>query len=144
MKLFSLFTPLILTFSLASAADVYHALGELAGEITATAVLRQTRLTALPGPELDAAADVHDAFFAWAKDQGIGPLITFCGDRHCQYHSIHPSGVEEFSCGALNDENSRHGVTPGAENGTDAQALIKQPYTYKTPTDGLLHDRHDR
>ena len=117
MKLFPLFTPLALTFTLASAADVYHAQGELAGEVTATAVLLQTRLTALPGSELDDAADVHDAFFAWAKEQGIGSLITFCGDRHWQYHSIHPSGVEEFSCGAL----------------------IKQPYTYKTPTGGFLH-----
>ncbi len=80
-----------------------------------------------------------DDFFAWMTGQKVGPIITFCGDRHWQYHSIHPSGVEEFSCGALNDENSRMGVAPGAKNGTDPSALIKQPYTYDQPTGGFLH-----
>lgn len=77
-----------------------------------------------------------DSFFAWARAQGIQRLMTFCGDRHWQYHSIHPSGVEEFACGALNDENSRRGVPPG--KGTDPEALIRQPYTYAEPTGGFL------
>lgn len=81
----------------------------------------------------------HEAkeFFAWLKDNGIDNLLTFCGDRHWQFHSIHPSGVEEFACGALNDENSRRGVAPG--KGTDPKARIKQPYTYPKPTGGFLH-----
>jgi alkaline phosphatase D len=78
------------------------------------------------------------AFFSWAIENGVGPLMTFCGDRHWQYHSIHPSGIEEFACGALNDENSRKGVAPGARNSTDPDALIKQPYTYPKPTGGFL------
>ncbi|WP_235934982.1 alkaline phosphatase D family protein [Candidatus Laterigemmans baculatus] len=82
----------------------------------------------------------HEAeqFFAWLKENEVNNLLTFCGDRHWQYHSIHPSGVEEFSCGALNDENSRRGVAPGSKRGTDPDALIDQPYTYDQPTGGFL------
>jgi len=65
--------------------------------------------------------------------------MTFWGDRHWHYHSIRPSGIEEFSCGALNDENSRRGVLPGAKNGTDPDSLVRQPYTYPEPTGGFLH-----
>lgn len=79
-----------------------------------------------------------DTFFAWLKEEKITGFMTFCGDRHWQYHSIHPSGFEEFACGALNDENSRPGVKPGSPKGTDPQALIQQPYTYPRPTGGFL------
>jgi alkaline phosphatase/alkaline phosphatase D len=82
-----------------------------------------------------------DTFFAWIKSEGITNFFTFCGDRHWQYHSIHPSGVEEFACGALNDENSRVGVAPGSKMGTDPNALIQQPYTYPKPTGGFIHVR---
>jgi len=87
----------------------------------------------------------HEAneFFDWIQTNGINGFMTFCGDRHWQYHSIHPTGVEEFACGALNDENSRRGVKPGAKNGTDPEALIKQPYTYDELTGGFLHVRID-
>jgi alkaline phosphatase/alkaline phosphatase D len=79
-----------------------------------------------------------DAFFAWLKENKIGPLTIICGDRHWQYHSIHPTGVEEFACGALNDENARLGVAPGDKNGSDPQALIRQRYTSPTPNGGFL------
>ncbi|TDU80770.1 alkaline phosphatase/alkaline phosphatase D [Prosthecobacter fusiformis] len=86
-----------------------------------------------------------DAFFAWLKEESITGFMTFCGDRHWQYHSIHPSGFEEFACGALNDENSRIGVEPGSKKGTDPEALIKQPYTYPKATGGfiLVKSGHD-
>lgn len=80
-----------------------------------------------------------DSFFQWVNDNDIENLLIFCGDRHWQYHSIHPSGVEEFGCGALNDENSRRGVAPGSARGTDPEGLIVQPYTYPEPTGGFLH-----
>ena len=49
-----------------------------------------------------------DAFKAWGKEHGIwANTFLMCGDRHWQYHSIDPSGANEFSCGAFNDENSR-------------------------------------
>lgn len=85
----------------------------------------------------------HEAeeFFRWLDTNQISGFMTICGDRHWQYHSVHPSGVEEFACGALNDENSRKGVAPGAKNGTDPEALINQLYTYDQPTGGFLYLR---
>lgn len=80
-----------------------------------------------------------DTFFEWIKAEGITRFFIFCGDRHWQYHSIHPSGIEEFACGALNDENARLGVAPGSKKGTDPEALVRQPYTYPEPTGGFLH-----
>jgi alkaline phosphatase/alkaline phosphatase D len=80
-----------------------------------------------------------------AEGKSIGGFMVFCGDRHWQYHSIHPSGVEEFACGALNDENARLGVPPGSKKGTDPDArasssLISTP----KPTGGFLHVRVSR
>ena len=80
-----------------------------------------------------------DAFFAWLKENEISNLTIICGDRHWQYHSIHPSGAEEFACGALNDENARLGIAPGAKNGSDPRGLVKQRYTSPTPNGGFLH-----
>ena len=61
-----------------------------------------------------------------------------CGDRHWKYHSIHPSGYSEFSCGALNRQNSRRGKNPGDAKSTDPDALIAQPYTDPDPLGGFL------
>jgi phosphodiesterase/alkaline phosphatase D-like protein len=104
--------------------------------------------TPMVGPDdkkkIDNHADISgfrheaNAFFGWLKKNKIDNLKLICGDRHWQYHSIHPSGVEEFACGALNDENSRMGVAPGAKNGSDPDAVIKQPYTSATPQGGFL------
>jgi alkaline phosphatase/alkaline phosphatase D len=104
--------------------------------------------TPMVGPDdlkkIDNHADISgfrheaDAFFAWLKESQIDILTLVCGDRHWQYHSIHPSGIHEFACGALNDENARMGVAPGAKKGSDPQALVKQPYTSATPKGGFL------
>jgi alkaline phosphatase/alkaline phosphatase D len=107
--------------------------------------------TPLVGPDLAKKSDNHtslggfrheaDSFFRWLDEHELNDLIVFCGDRHWQYFSVHPSGVREFACGALNDENSRMGVRPGDPRGTDPQALIDQPYTYGAPTGGFLSVR---
>jgi alkaline phosphatase/alkaline phosphatase D len=95
--------------------------------------------------KIDNHADIRgfrheaDAFFAWVQESRIGHLTIVCGDRHWQYHSIHPSGVEEFGCGALNDENARLGIAPGAKHGSDPEGRIRQPYTSPTPNGGFLH-----
>ncbi|MBL9199750.1 MAG: alkaline phosphatase D family protein [Opitutaceae bacterium] len=104
--------------------------------------------TPMVGPDdrqkVDNHADIRgfrheaDAFFAWLQENRIGNLTVVCGDRHWQYHSIHPSGVEEFGCGALNDENARLGVAPGAKNSSDPEGRIKQHYTSPTPNGGFL------
>lgn len=82
----------------------------------------------------------RDEFFAWLKESGIAKqnFYLVCGDRHWQYHSIDPTGLEEFSCGALVDANSRPGRLPGDPKSTDPQARIKQPYSQRTPSGGFL------
>jgi alkaline phosphatase/alkaline phosphatase D len=82
----------------------------------------------------------RDQFFAWLRDNGMlkKNFYVICGDRHWQYYSIDPSGVEEFSTGAIIDENSRMGRAPGDPFGNDPKSLIKQPYTSKEPSGGFL------
>ena len=105
--------------------------------------------TPLVGPDRTTKSDNHtnpkgfraeaDLFFQWLTDKKIQNVLILCGDRHWQYHSIHPSGVEELCCGALNDENSTRGIAPGDPASTDPQATIRQPYLYPNPTGGFLH-----
>lgn len=75
-----------------------------------------------------------DEFFKWLKENDFldKNLFLVCGDRHWQYHAIHPSGFEEFSTGALVDANSRAGRLPGDPKSTDPEGLIKQPYVQGT------------
>ncbi|MCA9100722.1 MAG: alkaline phosphatase D family protein [Planctomycetales bacterium] len=106
--------------------------------------------TPLVGPDDRRKTDNHtdiggfqhegQAFYDWLSENGFldRGLYFICGDRHWQYHSIHASGFEEFSTGALVDANSRLGVKPGDEDGTDPDALIRQPYTSDPPSGGFL------
>lgn len=79
-----------------------------------------------------------EEFLTWlaARQQKNFYIIT--GDRHWHYHSIHPTGCEEFACGALNTENSRLGRAPGDPRSTDPQAKVRQRYTDAKPTGGYL------
>ena len=105
--------------------------------------------TPMVGPDGNRKKDSHanlggfqheaNEFFAWLKQNNVKGFFTVCGDRHWQFHSIHPSGVEEFGCGALNDENAIAGHAPGDPRSTDPDALIKQPFKYPEPTGGFLH-----
>lgn len=81
-----------------------------------------------------------EQFFLWLTKNGFlkKNFYIVCGDRHWQYHSIHPSGFEEFSCGALIDANARIGRKPGDPESTDPQALIRQLYTQEDPSGGFL------
>ena len=81
-----------------------------------------------------------EEFFFWLGQNGFlkKNFYIVCGDRHWQYHSIHPSGFEEFSCGALVDANARLGRLPGDPNSTDPKALVSQPYTQKQASGGFL------
>jgi len=49
------------------------------------------------------------------------------------------TGVEEFSCGALCDANSRLGRRPGDPDSTDPDAEIQQIYTQAEASGGFLH-----
>jgi len=84
----------------------------------------------------------RDQFFEFLSDNGFLEDENFyivCGDRHWQYHSIHPTGFEEFSTGALVDGNSRLGRSPGDPGSTDPDGLILQPYTQTEPSGGFLY-----
>ena len=71
-----------------------------------------------------------EALFQWLVDNDFleKNLYIVCGDRHWQYHAMHPSGIEEFSTGALVDNNSRAGRLAGDPDSTDPDGLIKQFY----------------
>jgi alkaline phosphatase/alkaline phosphatase D len=80
-------------------------------------------------------------FIRWLNQNGFFRSQNFfiiTGDRHWQYHSIHPSGLEEFSSGAIVDGNSRLGRKPGDPASTDPQGLVKQPYTQTEASGGFL------
>jgi alkaline phosphatase D len=48
----------------------------------------------------------------WLKSHAPDNFFVVCGDRHWQYHSVHPkSGTQEFSVGAASDSHA--GGTPG-------------------------------
>jgi alkaline phosphatase/alkaline phosphatase D len=82
----------------------------------------------------------RDEFFRFLKENGLDRQNFFmvCGDRHWQYHALDPSGLEEFSCGALVDANSRLGRMPGDPAGTDPQGLIKHLHTQTERSGGFL------
>jgi alkaline phosphatase D len=76
--------------------------------------------TPIVGPDRTGKNDNHsnagfrhegDEIRAWLKAHAPG-LVVVCGDRHWQYHSVHPeTGLNEFSVGPASDEHA--GGTPG-------------------------------
>jgi len=82
----------------------------------------------------------RDEFVTWLKENNIlgNGFYVLCGDRHWQYHSLHPDGLEEFSCGALVDANSRLGRLPGDPKSTDPEGKITQYYTQDRASGGFL------
>ncbi len=101
--------------------------------------------TPMVGPDGNGKTDSHaniggfrhegDEFFTWLKANDFDEKNFFicCGDRHWQYHAIHPSGFEEFSSGSLVEENSRLGIKAGDRKSTDPEGLIQQPYCVLKP-----------
>jgi alkaline phosphatase D len=84
--------------------------------------------------------DEGDAFFQWLSQHRFQDqnFYIICGDRHWQYHSVHPSGIEEFSVGALVDANARLGPKPGDDQSTDPDGTIAQLYAQDEPSGGFL------
>src|SRR5215212_8473015 len=71
---------LLSCFAVASVnAEIFTAQGVMAGEVTATSALVQTRLTAIPGPALDANGDVPGAAGIVCFEYGTKP--DFAGAR---------------------------------------------------------------
>ena len=79
--------------------------------------------TPLVGPDRENKNDNHsnkgfahegDELRAWLKENVPDHFFVVCGDRHWQYHSVHPTtGVQEFSVGAASDSHA--GGTPGED-----------------------------
>ncbi|HEX8914440.1 MAG TPA: hypothetical protein VF796_18980 [Humisphaera sp.] len=48
-----------------------------------------------------------DEIRAWLKAHAPDDLFVVCGDRHWQYHSVHPeTGLHEFGTGPASDEHA--------------------------------------
>ncbi|MBC8443385.1 alkaline phosphatase D family protein, partial [PVC group bacterium] len=106
--------------------------------------------TPMIGPDRSSKRDNHAnpqgfmhegrQFFKWLSDNGFldKHLYFACGDRHWQYHSIDPSGFEEFSSGALVDANAIVGTFPGNPKSNDPEGKIKQPFHPKRASAGFL------
>lgn len=79
--------------------------------------------TPLVGPDRMAKNDNHantgfqhegDEIRNWLKTHSPDNFFVLCGDRHWQYHSVHPqTGLNEFSVGAASDEHA--GGSPGED-----------------------------
>jgi alkaline phosphatase D len=79
--------------------------------------------TPLVGPDRGSKNDNHsnpgfmregDEMRRWFKEHVSGNFFIVCGDRHWQYHSVHPeTGLREFSTGAASDEHA--GGSPGED-----------------------------
>jgi len=107
--------------------------------------------TPMIGPDDERKTDNHTnfdgfrterkEFFDWLLENEMleKNFYLLTGDRHWQYHSIDTTGVEEFSSGALVDENSRMGRKPGDPDSTDPIGSIEQPYMYDDATGGFLY-----
>ena len=82
-----------------------------------------------------------DAFFDWLVDHGFldSNFFIVAGDSHWQYHAVHPSGIEEFTCGALVTANATVGVFPGAPETTDPDGLVKHLFHSPQARGGFLH-----
>ncbi len=77
--------------------------------------------TPLVGPDRPNKADNHanrafategNEFRRWVREHLPRNFFVVCGDRHWQYHSVHPeTGLHEFSTGPASDEHAAG--TPG-------------------------------
>lgn len=55
----------------------------------------------------DTYAYEGNEFRQWAKQNVPNNFFNICGDRHWQYHSVHPqTGLHEFGCGPASDEHA--------------------------------------
>lgn len=89
--------------------------------------------TPLVGPDRGGKNDNHansgfrhegDEIRAWLKANVPDNFFVICGDRHWQYHSVHPeTGLHEFSVGAASDEHA--GGSPGRDPAWHLFHLVK-------------------
>lgn len=77
----------------------------------------------------------------WLKDNVPGRCFVVCGDRHWQYHSVHPgTGLHEFSVGAASDKHA--GGTPGENKDYHRFHRVKGGFLSVTARGKTLTFRH--
>jgi alkaline phosphatase D len=106
--------------------------------------------TPLVGPDRPAKNDNHsnagfthegNEFRQWAKEHVPNNFFTVCGDRHWQYHSVHPdTGLHEFACGAGSDQHASG--TPGYNETYHRFHRVKGGFFSVTVRDGQIAFRH--
>jgi alkaline phosphatase D len=87
-------------------ADIHHAQGEMAGEVTATSVLLQSRLTAIPGSVLDESGAVPGkegvACFEWSESADFAqPTRSKWSEAKADHDFIIRSGASGLKPGTL-------------------------------------------
>jgi alkaline phosphatase D len=109
--------------------------------------------TPIVGPDRPNKADNHSnrayahegrEFREWVKGALGDAFFTINGDRHWQYHSVHPeTGLHEFSVGAASDSHA--GGTPGEDQRYHKFHLVKggflQVETSRKGSESTIHFR---
>jgi alkaline phosphatase D len=106
--------------------------------------------TPIVGPDRGAKGDNHankafategNEFRQWVKENGLKNFYVACGDRHWQYHSVHPAtGVQEFSCGPASDEHA--GGSPGYDAKYHRFHRMQGGFLSVSVRDGKISFRH--
>jgi alkaline phosphatase D len=116
--------------------------------------------TPIIGPDRTNKRDNHanaafkhegDEIRQWLKENVGQNVFLACGDRHWQYHSVHPgTGLHEFSCGPASDKHA--GGSPGLDKEYHKFHRVKGGFlsVTVTPKEGKsgivlrLHDVHGK
>lgn len=110
--------------------------------------------TPIVGPDRGNKADNHanksfrhegDEIRQWIQQNVPDNFFIACGDRHWQYHSVHPeTKVQEFSCGPASDPHA--GGSPGEDKEYHRFHRVKGGFlsvsVSKTGIAFRLHDVH--
>lgn len=106
--------------------------------------------TPLVGPDRKGKNDNHsnagfrhegDEIRGWLKDNAPDNFFVACGDRHWQYHSVHPAtGLNEFSVGPASDEHA--GGTPGEDRAYHRFHRVKGGFLSVAVSEKGINFRH--
>jgi alkaline phosphatase D len=108
--------------------------------------------TPIVGPDRGNKGDNHanaafthegDEFRQWVKENVADNFFVACGDRHWQYHSVHPkTGLNEFSCGPVSNEHAAG--SPGENKEYHRFHLVKGGFlSVSVKSRGITFRLHD-
>jgi len=82
-----------------------------------------------------------DELRAWFRENVPENFFVICGDRHWQYHSVHPeTGLHEFSVGGASDAHA--GGSPGEDPGYHRFHRIKGGFLSVDAEENRITFRH--